>query len=381
MQLTGGWIRDERSQAVCAMLTGAGYQALFVGGCVRDGLLNVAVGDIDIATDARPQDVIRLAGEAGFRCLPTGIDHGTVTIIARGRPHEITTFRRDVKTDGRHAEIVFGNDVAQDAGRRDFTMNALYADARGNVIDPLGGLPDLQAGRVCFIGDAQTRIREDYLRILRFFRFHAWYGDPAAGLDADALAAIAGNRDGLSRLSRERVGLEMLKLLGAADPAASLAAMRAAGVLNCILPGATIDAIGLLVHFETEAALPPDPIRRLALIGGESVQDNLRLSNAQTGRYSALRAAAQDPFTLHELGYRFGAVRASDIVLLRAAWLETPPPDMIRILRHAETARFPVRAADLMPAYTGAALGQRLRELEQRWIDSEFQLTRAELLK
>ncbi len=222
MKITGEWLTNPHTQAVCHALENAGYQALFVGGCVRNALLGVPVGDIDIATDATPEVVTEIQTRAGFKVVPTGIDHGTVTVIAKGIPHELTTFRHDVETDGRRAVVAFSNNVADDARRRDFTMNALYADASGVVIDPLGGLGDLQAKHVRFIENADDRIREDYLRTLRFFRFHAWYGDPQGGLDQDGLAAIAQNLDGLDRLSHERVGAEMKKLLGAPGPCAIL---------------------------------------------------------------------------------------------------------------------------------------------------------------
>ena len=179
--------------------------------------------------------------------MPTGLAHGTVTVVAGGRPFEVTTFRRDVETFGRRAVVAFSTDLRDDAARRDFTMNALYVRPDGTVVDPLGGLPDLRAGRVRFVGDGAARIAEDYLRILRFFRFHAWYGDPAAGLDPDGLAACAALQDGLARLSRERVGAEVTKLLAAPDPAPAVGPMAAAGILARVLPGA--DAAALAPSF------------------------------------------------------------------------------------------------------------------------------------
>jgi poly(A) polymerase len=196
------------TQALCAAVLAGGYRIFFVGGCVRNAVLGEPVGDLDLATDALPEQVIRLAEAAGFKAIPTGIDHGTVTVLADGVPHEITTFRHDVQTDGRHAVVAYSTDLAQDAARRDFTMNALYADPAGEVIDPLGGLPDLLARRLRFVGDPVQRIGEDYLRILRFFRFSATYGDPALGMDVDALAACAELADGIDGLSRERIGAE-----------------------------------------------------------------------------------------------------------------------------------------------------------------------------
>jgi tRNA nucleotidyltransferase/poly(A) polymerase len=213
--------------------------------------------------------VIELAESAGLKSVPTGLEHGTITVVSGHTGYEITTFRRDVRTDGRHAQVVFSDDLEQDAHRRDFTMNALYANRHGQIRDPLEGLADLRARRVRFIDDPHARIREDYLRILRFFRFHAWYGDPQNGIDRDGLSACAELAEGIERLSRERIGTEMRKLLAAPDPAPSVAAMEQAGVLHRILPGASSHSLAVLVHMETEIDEAPRWLRRLACIGGQ----------------------------------------------------------------------------------------------------------------
>jgi poly(A) polymerase len=242
-------------------------------------------------------------------------------------------------------------------------------------------LPDLRARRVRFIGVADDRIREDFLRSLRYFRFHAWYGDADQGFDPDALDAIARNLDGLGQLSRERVGAEMLKLLAAPDPAPSLAAMRSAGALGRLLPGADDRLLAALVHLEEQAGTAPDPLRRLVVLGGVDVADTLRLSRAQARRLDQMQDAAAGTTGAGELGYRLGLVAARDVLLLRAALLGGPLDGIA--MAQAETgaaAKFPVAAADLMPALTGAALGQRLAALETLWIASGFALTRAALL-
>jgi len=379
MRITGDWLSHPGTRAVCRALVDGGHQALFVGGCVRDALLGRDVGDIDIATDARPDRVIALAEAAGIKAIPTGIDHGTVTLVADGLGHEVTTFRRDVDTDGRHATVRFSDDVAEDAARRDFTMNALYATPEGEVVDPLDGLPDLRARRLRFVGDPAARIAEDYLRILRFFRFHAWYGNPDEGMDPDALAAIAEGAEGMARLSRERIGHEMRKLLDAPDPAPSVAVMRQTGVLAQVLPGAEDRALAPLVHLEGD--LPPDAMRRLASLGGTETVSALRLSREEARRLEVLRDGIGAMTGAGELGYRHGMDTARDILLLRSAVLETPlnPGDMEAVERGA-AAMFPVTAADLMPEYEGAALGQRLAELERRWIASGFDLDKDALL-
>jgi len=381
MKLTGDWIERPATQAVCRMIEQGGHQALFVGGCVRNAILGAPVHDIDIATDAHPETIITLAEGAGMKPVPTGLDHGTVTVVSDHVPHEVTTFRRDVETYGRHAVVAYSEDVAEDARRRDFTMNALYARPDGTVIDPLDGLKDLQARHVRFINDPSQRIHEDYLRILRFFRFHAWYGDPQGGLDADGLAAVAAHLDGLSGLSRERVGAEIVKLLNAADPTPSVAAMRTCGVLAIVLPGSDDGALAPLVHLEQQAGIAPEPMRRLAALGGDGVSGRLRLSKAQSKRLSLLRQEASKVTTAQELGYRHGAEAGVDVLLLRSALLEVPfEPALCSVVAESAQATLPVTPHDLMPEYSGPALGARLAELERLWIDSGFRLTRDELL-
>lgn len=379
MRITGDWISHKGTRALMQTLLDAGHQALFVGGCVRNALLDLPVADVDIATDALPARVMALTRAAKMKPVPTGIDHGTVTVVAGGVAHEVTTFRKDVETDGRRAVVTFAKDVADDAHRRDFTMNALYASADGILTDPLGGLSDLKARRVRFIDDAAARIREDYLRILRFFRFHAFYGDPDAGMDPEALAAIADNLDGLDQLSRERVTAELFKLLGAPDPAPAVAAMHHTGALIRVLPGADPRALATLVHLESNRT--PDPIRRLAVMGGEDPESQLRLSNAETRQLQRLRAETGSAKGISELGYRYDASTACDIALLRAASLGAPlPAGVTAAANRGAAARLPVKAADLMPELQGPALGERLTEIENRWIASDFTLTREELL-
>ncbi len=379
MKIAAPWLSNPATQAVCRMLENAGHQALFVGGCVRNELLSEPVADIDVSTDALPEMVMVLAEQAGLKPVPTGIDHGTVTVVSEGLPHEVTTFRRDVETDGRRATIVYATDFADDARRRDFTMNALYARSDGCVIDPLGGLPDLKARRVRFIENPEDRIREDYLRILRFFRFHAWYG--RGGPDPDGLAACADLAEGMAQLSRERVGSEALKLLSAPDPAPTVARMRSTGVLARILPGADDTLLAPLVHLEQDLSVAPDPIRRLAMLGGEAVADHLRLSRAQAKQLDILRDELGAMRPAAELGYRFGQAMAQDIVLLRAAMENraVPPEEASDVLLGA-SAQFPVSAADFMPDLEGRALGEKLKQLENRWIASGLKLTKRDLL-
>ena len=378
MRITGDWIGEKSLGQVMACLNTGGHHAYLVGGCVRNALLGWPVADIDIATDARPDEVAERAARAGLKVVPTGIEHGTVTIVAGGIPHEVTTFRRDVETDGRRAVVAYSDRIEEDAARRDFTMNALYADGAGEVIDPLGGLPDLLARRVRFVGTPDDRVREDYLRILRFFRFHAVYGDPANGPDPDGLAACAAHADGLDLLSRERIGHEMRKLLAARDPAPALATMQRTGILARLLPGADARAVAPLVYLEGD--VPPDWLRRLACVGGDEVANSLRLSRPEARQLDLTRGllgAANGPA---EIAFRHGADIARDVMLLRAALLEIPLPEGWQAdIQRGAKAVFPVRAADL-PDLSGAALGARLREMEARWIAADFGLSREQLL-
>ncbi|MFQ1700347.1 CCA tRNA nucleotidyltransferase [Loktanella agnita] len=376
MQVTASWLTDPASQQVCRLLTDAGHQAWFVGGCVRNSLLGEPVADLDLSTDAHPTQVTALANAAGLKVIPTGIDHGTVTVVTDGIPFEITTFRRDVATDGRRATVAFADNMTDDARRRDFTMNALYVDADGRIADPLGGLPDLHARRVRFIEDPDQRIKEDYLRILRFFRFYAWYGNADAGPDADGLAACAANVEGLQSLSVERITSELLKLLAAPDPAPAVASMAATGALAQILPGSSAALLPVLVHLEPQADLTPDAIRRLTVLGGTAETD-LRLPKETERRLALLRC----DMALPELAYREGADVARDAYLLQCAALgRNLQADTLSTIQHAAAQGFPLQARDLMPDLQGPALGKALRAAEQRWIASGFTLSKGDLL-
>ncbi|MEE4118370.1 MAG: CCA tRNA nucleotidyltransferase [Paracoccaceae bacterium] len=383
------WLSGEDARAVTAALEGAGHQALFVGGCVRNALLGVPVTDLDLSTDARPERVMALAEAAGLKAVPTGIDHGTVTVVHRHHPVEVTTFRADIETHGRHATVRFSGDVAEDAARRDFTMNALYCDPRGRLVDPLGGLPDLRARRLRFVGDATARVHEDYLRILRFFRFHAWYADPEGGFDPEGLAACAEGAEGLDRISAERIGGEMKKLLAAPDPSRALAAMARTGILARVLPGADAMAVARLTALDpAQGPAPgptngpsPDATARLATLGGEDAAARLRLSKAEAHRVERLRAAATGEAGAAELGWRLGADDAHAVLAIRAALAaQALPAGTATAVARGAAAEFPVKAADLMPAYEGAALGARLKRLESAWIESGLTLGKEALL-
>ncbi len=381
MKISADWLNTPASIAVMQMLERARKQAYFVGGCVRNALLDQPVNDLDIATNAPPQEVLKIARDAGFKAIPTGLEHGTITVIHGNTAFEITTYRRDVETDGRRAVVAFADTITEDAQRRDFTMNALYADARGQVFDPLGGLPDLLAQRVRFIGDATQRIAEDHLRILRFFRFYAWYGDPKNGLDAEGLAACASGAPGVAALSKERIGAEMRKLLSARDPAPATAAMAQSGVLLHVLPGADTRALPVLVHLEQQHNFPVHWLRRLLVLGGEDVQKNLRLSNSEAKTLDASRRIMEAGIPPAKAGYLFGQEPAQNAALAMAALLsnDISLQDIAEIKRGAR-AEFPVSARDLMPEFTGKKLGDRLKELQKEWFNSGLTAGKDKLL-
>jgi poly(A) polymerase len=343
----------------------------WVGGAVRDTLAGLAVKDIDMATRLRPEGVIERLGAANIRAVPTGIAHGTVTAVLAGGPVEITTLRRDVSTDGRHATVAFSNDWCEDASRRDFTINALYADPRSLMItDFYGGREDLAARRVRFIGDPAARISEDYLRILRYFRFQARYG--ALPADAASEAACASLSAGLKGLSRERIGWEWMRLLAHPDPAPTVARMADLGVLAQILPEADPAALPALVAAEARNHIAPDALRRLAALLpadpplAENIAARLRLSGAQKKRLALAAARAGDPGDARALAYRLGMIEATDRLLLAGAdcttltgW--TPPA-------------FPLKGGDVVArgVHAGPDVARVLRRVEALWIGEGF---------
>lgn len=376
MRIDAPWLRETGFLRVVDALGGRCWA---VGGCVRNTLLGAPVSDVDLATPLRPDEVIRRIEGAGLRAVPTGIAHGTITAVADGAGYEITTFRADEETDGRHASVRFSESLEEDAARRDFTINALYAAADGEVRDPVGGIADIEARRVRFIGEAEDRIREDYLRILRFFRFHAWYG--LDGLDADGLAACADLADGIDRLARERVGWEMRKLLAAPDPAPAVAAMQAAGVLRHCLPGADARFLAPLVHAEAAASVAPDWLARLAAAGGEDAEAALRLSRAEARVLEAIEAALGAPPAAG--AYRHGARAARAAALIGAAIQGGRPPERLEAeIARGAAARMPLTAADLMAAGLpeGPAIGRALARAEADWVDHDFELDSDQLL-
>jgi len=366
-----------------------GEEARIVGGAVRDWLVDrQGRSDIDIATTAVPEEVIRRAKAAGLKPVPTGIEHGTVTIVADGEPFEVTTLRQDVETDGRHAKVVFGRDWARDAARRDFTMNALYLTRTGELVDLVGGEADARAGHVRFIGQADTRIREDYLRILRLFRFHAAFG--RGPLDAEALAAAIRNRDGLAQLSRERIRAELMKLLVAPRAPETLAQMQATDLLAPVLGGqGDVATFTRLAQIDAALARTPDAVLRLGALAVRNEEDakalrsGLRLSNSEADRLLALAGPAATP-GMCEKGqmaflYRFGRQKFDDRALIAFARSGSPVDDegwraLVALSTNWSIPTFPLSAADFLARglTPGPALGKALKAAEEAWIEAGF---------
>ena len=376
--MTPDWLSRAPVAPVLEALEGTGHRAFVVGGAVRNAIMGRPVRDFDVATSATPDEVAAAFGKHA-RVVPTGVGHGTVTVVLGAFAVEVTTFRRDVATDGRRAVVAFSTDPGEDARRRDFTMNAIYLDRRGAVLDPVGGVADARAGRLRFIGAPDDRIREDYLRALRYFRLFAEYGDPTKGFDTAAVSAIAANLDGLALLSVERVTDEVLKLLAAPDPAFAIAGMERSGVLTAILPGAATTAFFELVHIEAAAQVAPDPIRRLAAL---TFDCPLRLSRKDAQKFDRLQALRGAATGIAEIAWREGATLALDTALLRAAGLSQPfEHDRVgRDIAHAAAAVRPISARDLMDDLRGRALGEALDRATAAWIASDFTLTREALL-
>jgi poly(A) polymerase len=393
--LDAPWLKSGPVARVFALLNRDGTEARAVGGAVRNELLGVAVGDIDIATTALPEEVVRRAKQANIKSVPTGIAHGTVTLVVDGHPFEVTTLREDIETFGRKAKVAFGRDWKRDAERRDFTINALSAGADGVVHDYVGGLDDIAARRVRFIGDPNIRIAEDYLRILRFFRIHAAYGSGAPDRDG-YLACIAG-RDGMAALSAERIRMEMLKLVVAPGASGAVTAMADGGLLQMILGGvAYTGPFAAMIAVEGALSLPPDAARRLAALGVAITEDarrlaaRLRLANSEAKVLDSMghrwwRLADMDEARARRRLYRLGPERYRDRLMLAWARAGVDAQDESRneywrqfasLPQRWNAPKFPLKAADFVGRGidAGPALGHVLALAEDAWLAADFPL-------
>lgn len=389
------WLRRPETARVFAALDAAGVETRAVGGAVRDALLGRAVREVDLATTAKPETVMALARKAGLKAIPTGIEHGTVTIVADDASFEVTTLRRDVETFGRHAVVAFTQDWEEDARRRDFTLNALYAGRDGTVFDPLGGYADVEAGRVRFIGDAEDRINEDYLRILRFFRFNATYGNGA--YDAHGLAASVRLRAGLDQLSAERVKAELWRLLVGPGALQAVETMFDYGLLTAIL-GSVPRLVRLerLIAIEAALGLAPNAALRLAALAmfvrddAPRLAERFRLSNAEQAvlelAVSDRRITLTDEATAKEALYRLGEDAFRPSVLIAWADSGASPDDprwrsVFSLPERWQAPSFPLRGPDIVAlGFEGPAIGEALRRLEREWLEGGFAPSREELL-
>ncbi len=370
------------------VVMGALGEARFVGGAVRNALLGVPVVDVDIAVPMPPEEALARLRAKNIKVVETGLDHGTVTAIAGTHAFEVTSLRRDVQTDGRHATVAFTDDWAEDAARRDFTINALYATADGEIFDYATGVEDLIAGRVRFMGDARARIAEDYLRVLRLFRFHAWYGK--GEINAEGLRAAALAKDKLKSLSAERIAKELLRLLEAAHPVPVLRVMAATGILSLLLPGALqLVRLEKLAQLEAENRFPGDAVLRLAALlpdgasAAQAAADALRLSNASRGRLgNALggeKVGAQiSASEARRLLYRIGAASFKDKVMLQ--WAGAPQSTagawrmLLEMADNWQRPRFVLTGRDVMQAGIpqGPDVGRLLAQVEDWWVEGDF---------
>ena len=388
------WLGDGEVARLLALLDCDGEQARVVGGAVRNELLHLPVDEIDVATTAVPEEVVRRVEAAGWKSVPTGIEHGTVTVVVDSRPFEVTTLRQDVETFGRKARVMFGRDWRADAERRDFTINALSASAGGELFDYVGGLDDIAARRVRFIGNPGQRIAEDYLRILRFFRFHANFADGPP--DAAGLHACIAARTGLDTLSRERVRMELLKLIIAPGAAETLAVMNESGLLGPVLGGvAYLASFRKLTEIETALAEGADAVRRLGALGVMVMEDaqrlarRLRLSNAESERLLALEGwrrvvPAANGQSARALLYRLGPQSFADRVLV--AWSRSQAgandgawQELASLPQRWTAPVFPLKAADFARRgmRAGPALGAAMRAAKEAWIAADFPADRA----
>lgn len=389
------WLNRAPVRAVFDLLNRDGGDARVVGGAVRDSLMGRPVDEIDFATTHLPETVVTLAGKAGIKAVPTGIEHGTVTLIVEGCGYEVTTLREDIETDGRHAVVRFGSDWAADAARRDFTVNALSVDADGQLHDPIGGFADVVERRIRFIGDPDTRIREDYLRILRFFRFQAECG--AGMLDRAGLEAAVRQRQGLRSLAAERINNELGRLLVAGGVSETIHEVEEAGLLQIVLAGISHAArLDRAIAVEDEAGIAPSYARRLAVLSvmtaedADRVADRLKLSNAdsrvlETSISLAAWSAAPRVSDAKETIYRAGREAFIDALVLAASRGRGPVTkwaELLQLLASWEVPVFPLAGRDLLSLgmARGPEIGALLKRLEKWWIAEGFAPDRAALL-
>ena len=381
MQINSEWIKNKVTQNILKIFEGADHNAYLVGGCIRNSILNIPVTDIDISTDATPQQTVDLFNRENFKVAPTGFSHGTVTVISEDIPYQITTMRSDQNTDGRHADVVFSDDIKKDAERRDFTINALYADSTGKIINPIGGLEDFNPLAIKFIGDPNNRIQEDYLRILRFFRFHAQFSELVTQFDKVALDAIKKNQDGLKKLSKERIWSELKKILSTSNPARSLYKMSQLGILEIILENKNVHNIKRFNLIEKKMGLEPEPIRRLVAITENTEDTFLNLSRKEAKKFSLLKGLLKKKHDPAELVYQFNREIAQSVLAIYTFYKgEKLKLSDIKKIEKACLFPCPITGAQISKYMDGEAVGIKIKEAQRAWINSNFKSDEAKIL-
>ena len=375
------WLRNPSAQKLSKLYKSFGYQVLFVGGCVRNTILKMPVTDIDLATDAQPEEIIKIAKENNIRFVPTGLAHGTITLIIDNKNYQITTFRTDFDHDGRYAKVEFTESLLLDASRRDLTINALYCNHVGEVIDPLNGLDDIKKQKIKFIGNPNERIKEDNLRILRFFRFQAIYGNKNLEIDSIALEACHNHKSKLAALSKERITSELRKILSAPNPLEVIIKMNETGVLNELFQNVSIDSLEAYLKTEEKFKININWLGRLLSLQVTQEEESLKLTRCEFKFLKQTKSAIENQIHVLEFSYYNGVENGKiystlqnfrhNIILSK---------NLLNQINSLATKKFPITAKDLMPEIRGKKLGEALRSLEDRWIKSNFTLSKKDLL-
>ena len=375
------WLRNPSAQKLSKLYKNFGYQVLFVGGCVRNTILKMPVTDIDLATDAQPEEIIKIAKENNIRFVPTGLAHGTITLIIDNTNYQITTFRTDFDHDGRYAKVEFTESLLLDASRRDLTINALYCNHVGEVIDPLNGLDDIKKQKIKFIGNPNERIKEDNLRILRFFRFQAIYGNKNLEIDSIALEACHNHKSKLAALSKERITSELRKILSAPNPLEVIIKMNETGVLNELFQNVSIDSLEAYLKTEEKFKININWLGRLLSLQVTQEEESLKLTRCEFKFLKQTKSAIENQIHVLEFSYYNGVENGKIYSILQNFRHNIIlSKNLLNQINSLATKKFPITAKDLMPEISGKKLGEALRSLEDRWIKSNFTLSKKELL-
>ena len=375
------WLRNPSAQKLSKLYKNFGYQVLFVGGCVRNTILKMPVTDIDLATDAQPEEIIKIAKENNIRFVPTGLAHGTITLIIDNKNYQITTFRTDFDHDGRYAKVEFTESLLLDASRRDLTINALYCNHVGEVIDPLNGLDDIKKQKIKFIGNPNERIKEDNLKILRFLRFQAIYGNKNLEIDSIALEACHNHKSKLAALSKERITSELRKILSAPNPLEVIIKMNETGVLNELFQNVSIDSLEAYLKTEEKFKININWLGRLLSLQVTQEEESLKLTRCEFKFLKQTKSAIENQIHVLEFSYYNGVENGKIYSILQNFRHNIIlSKNLLNQINSLATKKFPITAKDLMPEIRGKKLGEALRSLEDRWIKSNFTLSKKDLL-